>query len=98
MLRKALRAPVAVGEKITLMVQLAPAATLLPHPLVGVKSLMFVPWIVTLVIDIAVLPALRKVTFLAALVVPTVWAAKVKLAGFTETAVPVPNSRTACCP
>jgi hypothetical protein len=42
----------------------------------------------------AVLPLLVKVTTLAALVVPTARAAKLRLAGDKDTAVPVPHKLT----
>jgi hypothetical protein len=50
MLSVAVRIPIAVGEKITLMVQLAPAATLPPQLSVRVNSDAFVPLTEILVI------------------------------------------------
>ena len=52
--RDALRVPVAVGVKFTLIVQFAPAATLVPHVLNLRKSLPFVPPIATPVMFSAV--------------------------------------------
>jgi hypothetical protein len=46
----------------------------------------------------AVVATFLNVTLLAALVVPTVCAAKVSDVGNTETAVPAPAIRLACCP
>jgi hypothetical protein len=58
----AVRFPLAEGVKVTLMVQLAPAATLDPQLLVWAKSPAFVPVIVTLEIVRAELPELLMVT------------------------------------
>lgn len=60
--------PLAVGSKKTLMVQLVPAATLLPHALTTPKSLGMA---VTLVIVSAVLPVLVRVTLCGRPDVPT---------------------------
>jgi hypothetical protein len=68
---EALRAPVACGVNVTLMVQLAPAATDVPQVLVWAKSLMLVPVTATLVRESAALPELVSVTVCAVLVVPT---------------------------
>ena len=57
-----LRVPVAVGEKVTLMMQLAPAATLAPQLLVCAKSPLLVPAKAMLVIPSAVLWELVSVT------------------------------------
>ena len=62
------RVPAAVGLKVTLMVQLPPAATEPPQVLVWAKS----PVAPMLVIVKAVLPVLVRVEVRAALVVPTV--------------------------
>lgn len=67
-LRAALRAPLAVGVNVTLMVQLAPAATLDPQLLVWPKSPALVPPIAMLEIVRAVLPVFVRVTLCAALV------------------------------
>jgi hypothetical protein len=92
-----LRVPEVVGLKVTLMPQLAPAATEAPHVLVSAKS----PLAVMLVIVNAALPVLVSVTVCAALVVPMVWLAKVsevgeKLTAGAGTAAPVPVSVAVC--
>ena len=58
----AARAPLAEGVKVTLMVQLAPAATELPQLLVWAKSLALVPESAMLVRVKAALPELVRVT------------------------------------
>ena len=70
----ALRLPPAVGVKVTLMVQLAPAASvleLLGQVLVWEKSPLLVPLRPILLIVKAPVPLLVSVTVWAALVVPT---------------------------
>jgi hypothetical protein len=67
----ALRAPVAVGVNVTLILQLAPAATLAPQVFVWLKSPLFVPVIVMLVMLSAAVPVLERVTAWAVLVVLT---------------------------
>ena len=76
------RLPAAVGVKVTLIVQFAPAATLDPHVLVSAKSPEAAIW----VIESAALPELVKVTTCAALGVPTSWLLNVKLDGDKLTA------------
>ena len=56
---------------MTLMKQLAPEATLLPHVLVSAKSLALVPVIVMFVIVTVELPLFVSVIVLARLLVPT---------------------------
>ena len=68
----AARTPVARGLKVTLMVQLAPAATLVPHVFVCAKSVALVPVNVMATAVKAAVPEFVTVTALAALVVPTV--------------------------
>jgi hypothetical protein len=72
MLRAALRVPVAGGVKVTLIVQLAPAATELPQLLLCAKLLALVPVIASLVMLKVALPMFFRVTVCAKLVVPTV--------------------------
>ncbi len=79
--RAAVKDPLAAGVKVTLIVQLAPAATLAPQLLVCAKSLGLVPVMAILVMLKAALPVLFRVTDWAALEVPTAWLAKVRLAG-----------------
>ena len=62
MLTEAVRVPPVVGVKITLMVQLPPAARDVPHVLLCAKSLGFVPAIAMLVILKVALPLLLKAT------------------------------------
>src|SRR5437016_14500472 len=78
------RMPVAVGVNVTLMVQLAPAATDVPQVLVCMKS----PLATMLVTLSAAFPVLFSVTDCAALVVPTSWFANVRLVGERLTLAP----------
>jgi hypothetical protein len=71
MLTEAVRVPVAVGVKVTLMMQLPAGATLDPQLLVCAKSPGFVPVRLMLVMLSAVASVLASVTACAALVVPT---------------------------
>ena len=71
MLSEAVRLPEAEGVKVTLIVQLAPAATELPHVLVRAKSPALVPATAMLVMLKVALPVLLRVTVRAVLVVPT---------------------------
>ena len=66
------RLPAAAGSNVTLMVQLAPAATLAPQLLVCEKSPAFVPAMAIEVIDRAEPPLLASLTICALLMVPTV--------------------------
>jgi hypothetical protein len=76
-LRVPVREPAAVGLKPTLMLQLAPAATLVPQLFVAAKSpLAAMPEIVK-----AEPPVFARVIVCDVLVVPTVWLAKLKLVG-----------------
>ena len=61
-LSEAVRLALAEGVKVTLMVQLPPAATELPQVLVWAKSLALVPVTVTLVMVNVALPVLVRVT------------------------------------
>jgi hypothetical protein len=72
MLSAAVRVPEAEGVKVTLIVQLAPAATELPHALVCAKSPALVPVTAMLVMFKVALPVLRRVTVRAVLVILTV--------------------------
>jgi hypothetical protein len=97
----ALRLPVAEGVKVTLMVQLLPAASvlgLLGQVLVWAKSPALVPVRVMLVMVRAAVPLLVRVTVLAALVVLMTWFPKARLVGFKLTtgagAAPVPERKT----
>ena len=69
--------PVAMGEKVTLIVQEPPAATLLPQLLVSPKSALAA----MLVIMSAALPVLLRVAGFDPLVVPRFWLPNVKFVG-----------------
>jgi hypothetical protein len=92
----AVRLLLVVGVNVTLMVHLAPAATLVPQVLVWLKLPLFVPVIVTLVTLSAAVPVLVKVTACAALLVPNNWLPNVSDVGerLTTGAVPVPVRAT----
>src|SRR6267378_3719502 len=78
MVTDATRLPAAVGLNVTLIVQLAPPATLAPHVFVCEKSPAFVPAIAMLVIDNGP-PVLLSVIPCATLELPTDWLPKLKL-------------------
>ncbi len=61
MLSEAVKLPLADGVKVTLIVQLAPAATELPQLLVWAKSLGLVPVSARLVILMAAVPVFLRV-------------------------------------
>lgn len=65
----AVRESLMVGRNLTLIVQLEPAARLVPHVLVCEKLEAFVPPIAILLIVSAAVPVFDNVTVLAALVV-----------------------------
>ena len=92
----AARVPVAVGLKVTPMEQLEPAATLDPQLLLWAKSLEFVPDRAMPLMFNVRLPELVTVIACAALVEPTAWLVKLRLAGETlaTMAVPVPDITT----
>ena len=82
--------PAAVGLKVTEIVQLAPALTVVPQVLVWEKSpLAVMPEMVS-----EALPVLVRMTVCAVLVLPDIWAVKVREAGDKPTtgSVPVPVS------
>lgn len=76
--KAALRAPRAEGAKITLIVQLAPAAREGPQLLVWVKSEAPILLIVRLLIESVVVPVLVKVRVCGELVLPTSCGGKLK--------------------
>jgi galactitol-specific phosphotransferase system IIB component len=98
MLTEAVRLPLAEGVKVTLIVQLPPAATELPQVLLWAKSPALVPVIARLEILMAPLPLLLRVAVCAALLVPTDCFPKERLVGERPSsgAVPVPERLTAC--
>ena len=77
----AVRVPEAAGVNVTLIVQLAPAATDVPHVLLSAKSPPLVPVTAILVMLKAALPVFESVIAWAALVVPTFWLANVNEVG-----------------
>lgn len=79
MLTDALRAPAAVGVNVTLIEQLAAAATLDPQVFVCAKSPEFVPVRVVFVMLRVAVPLLVRVTLCAELVVPIFCEVKVRL-------------------
>ena len=92
-----LKLPLELGAKVTVRVQLAPAAKLVPQVLVsakaegdGVKAM--------LLMVSACSPLLLKVTVCELLVVLAIWVEKVRLPGdtLTEEPVPVPVSAIVC--
>ena len=95
----AVRVPLAVGVKVTLIVQLTPAATLEPQLLVCAKSLALAPETAMLVTLKDVLPEFVRVIVWAVLVVPTDWLPKSRLVDDRLTTaaalVPVPERVTA---
>jgi len=88
--------PAAEGVQVTLIVQLAPAATLDPQLLVCAKSLELAPVSATLPMPKGAPPAFVRVTLLAVLVVPTDWLPKARLPAEKLAAgdppMPVPTS------
>jgi hypothetical protein len=92
----AVRFPVAVDVNVTVILQFAPAAMLVPQVFVWEKSVALVPVIVKPVKFNCVLPTFASVTFCAALVVPTGLFPKNSFGLESETTVPTPLSGTAC--
>ena len=84
--REALLEPVAAGVKVTLIVQLAPAATLLPQVWVCAKSPGLDPVKLKPVILSVAVPLLVRVTVFGALVVPCFWSPKERELGESLTA------------
>jgi len=93
---EAVRVPLADGLKVTLMVQLAPAATELPQVLLWAKSLALTPETAMLEMFSVALPGLLRVAVCAALALPRDWLPKERLEGETliSAAVPVPERVT----
>ncbi len=95
MLTEAVRLPLAVGSKVTLIVQLPPAATELPQVLVSAKSPALAPVTAMLETLNAALPLLARVAVSVPLAVPTGWFPKERLLAETladgsAAATPVP--------
>src|SRR5437870_168925 len=81
MLTAAVRVPLAVGLKVTLIPQLAPAANELPQVWVCAKFPALVPVIAMLLMVKIAVPVFLSVTVLAVLVVPIACVEKVRLVG-----------------
>lgn len=79
MVTEAVRGPLWAGLKVTVMVQLAPAARPVPHVLVWLKSAVLVPVTAMLLMVDARPLGLESVTWLGALVVPTTSLPKFRL-------------------
>ena len=99
MLIEAVRVPEAAGVKVTLMVQLASAAMLVPQVLDWAKSPEFAPVTLTLVMLSVASPLFVSVIVWAAVGVPTARLVNARLAGASVTAgagavVPVPVKET----
>ena len=93
------RLPVAVGVKVTVTAQLAPAAKLLPQVLpVNAKSPILVPPIAMLVKVSVVIPSLVTVMLFGALVVPTFTLPKFTDGGVNLRGAAVPVMVTNCVP
>ena len=94
----AARLPVAVGLKVTEIVQVAFTASDAGQSLVCVKSPGFVPVSVTLLMVSGAVPVLRRDDVCAALVEPTICGPKTRLPGVSVTAeaVPVPLRLMGC--
>ena len=94
MLRVPVLVPPATGLKVTEMVQLAPALTVVPQVLVWEKS----PLAVTLEMVSEALPVSVRVTLCAALLVPDIWSGKVSEEDdkLTRGTIPVPLKLTVC--
>jgi hypothetical protein len=95
------REPEAPGENVTEIVHVAftpSVAGLSGHVFVCAKSPAFAPATAIPVIANGAVPEFVSVAVFAALVVPTVWLAKVRLVGVSVTAgaVPLPVSGTVC--
>src|ERR1035438_599561 len=87
-------APVAVGEKVTPTLHVAPAATLAPHVLLAMAKS---PLVAILVIVRAVFSLLVRVTNFAALILPSRTAPKPKLLAESVTGwTPVPPRLAVC--
>jgi hypothetical protein len=96
MVTAAVRFPVAVGVNVTVIVQLAPAAILLPQVLVSAKSPAFVPVMLIAVKFNWAVSIFVKVTVFGGLVVPTGTFPKARDFVDKLTKVPVPLRATAC--
>lgn len=96
---EALRAPMAVGVNVTVIVQLFFAANDGVQVFVSAKSLELVP-VIAILVKLIVFPAAALVSVMTCdvLVVPTVCEANVRLVGDREAIVPTPVKATVCDP
>ena len=88
--RFAVREPVAVGRKVTLMVQLAPAPSVAPQVVVLAKSAALVPVNAMLVMLIVAFPVFDNMTVRELLVVFITCTANASEVGVSCAAGPVP--------
>ena len=96
MLTAAVRDPLAVGLKVTVIVQLAPPAMLVPQLLICEKSLALLPVRLIPVKFNGVLPTFVKAMSLGSLVMPIGWFPKDNFVGESLTTVPGPVKAIAC--
>jgi hypothetical protein len=85
MFTKAVRLPAAVGLNVTVMLQLPPTLTLVPHPLVREKSAGFAPDKVTEDTERGAVPLFVRLMAWETLTVATVWLANVSDIGLSAT-------------
>ena len=95
-LSDAVRVPLAVGLKMILTLQVAPAANELPQVWVCAKSPALIPVMATPAMLRVVAPTLVSVTVFAGLVVPMLTVPKFRVVGNSFAVVPVPPSVTCC--
>jgi hypothetical protein len=92
--------PVAVGLKVTEILQLAPASSVVPQPLVSANALAPAPVIETAMLVSVAVPGFESSTTWTALVVPLVWLPKDNELGAStacgEPDAPVPLRLTVC--
>jgi hypothetical protein len=88
----ALRVPIAIGVKVTLIVQLAPTATELPHVLVCAKSPALAPVMAMLLMLNVVLPVLLNVATFAGLLWRTRYEPQVRLVAERPTIWALPRA------
>jgi hypothetical protein len=94
MVTEAVRGPLSVGAKVTVMVHLPPDGRLESHVLIWLKSLAFVPVTATLLMVNVRAPVFVSVTVWGALIVPTAWGAKVRLVFESESVVACSRTET----
>lgn len=96
MLTVALLLPVAVGQNVTLILQLAPPLMPVPQSLVTAKSPALVPVILRLDRLRRAVSVLVRIVVLGVLVVLTAWVPNDNVFGLKLGTVPVPLRTTAC--